>query len=81
MRKTLTLALLALLAITAHAQHFDWVKTIDGYDATQSNVGNKVVGSMTDRDGNLYICSSYGWGASLCGVTLPDAADTRNMVV
>lgn len=81
MRKTLTFALLALLAITAHAQHFDWVKTIDGYDATQSNVGNKVVGSMTDRDGNLYICSSYGWGASLCGVTLPDAADTRNMVV
>ena len=54
MRKTLTLALLALLAITAHAQHFDWVKTIDGYDATQSNVGNKVVGSMTDRVGKQH---------------------------
>ena len=29
-RKTLTFALLALLAITAHAQHFDWVKSYIG---------------------------------------------------
>ena len=29
-RKTLTFALLALLAVTAHAQHFDWVKSYIG---------------------------------------------------
>nr|MCR4816797.1 hypothetical protein [Bacteroidales bacterium] len=80
-KKGLSLALFALLAITAHGQRFDWAGTIDGYDQSSSNVANKIVGSMTDRGGNLYICAQYGWSASLCGANLPDGGENGNMVV
>ncbi len=80
-KKGLSLALFALLAITAHGQRFDWARTIDGYDQSSSNVANKIVGSMTDRGGNLYICAQYGWGATLCGANLPDGGENGNMVV
>ena len=80
-KKGLSLALFALLAITAHGQRFDWARTIDGYDQSSSNVANKIVGSMTDRGGNLYICAQYGWGASICGANLPDGGENGNMVV
>ena len=80
-KKGLSLALFALLAITAHGQRFEWARTIDGYDQSSSNVANKIVGSMTDRGGNLYICAQYGWSASLCGANLPDGGENGNMVV
>lgn len=80
-KSTLILALLALTTFAAHAQRFEWARTIDGYDQSSSNVGNKIAGSMTDGDGNLYICAQYGRSASLCGVNLPDRAQNGNMVV
>ena len=72
---------LVTLSFTVNAQRFEWARTIDGYDQSSSNVANKIVGSMTDSDGNLYICAQYGWGASLCGVNLPDRGENGNMVV
>ncbi len=53
-RKTLTFALLALMAITAHAQHFDWAK---GYGSSQE--GCLIKGTVTDSDGNLYILGQF----------------------
>lgn len=50
-RKTLTFALLALLAITAHAQHFDWVKSYSGQEPT-GKFWNYIVSSVTDSHGN-----------------------------
>jgi len=50
-RKALTLALLALMAVTAHAQHFDWVKSYTGTDR-QNKIDNYIVGSVTDSDGS-----------------------------
>jgi len=80
-KKVLSFAFFVLLAIATHAQYFEWARTIDGYDQSSSNVGNKIAGSMTDSDGDLYICAQYGWGASLCGVNLPDRGENGNMVV
>ena len=50
-RKALTFALLALLAITAHAQHFDWVKSYSGQEPT-GKFWNYIVSSVTDSHGN-----------------------------
>ena len=70
-KRIILLAALFALSLTSHAQRFEWAKTIDGYDQSSSDAGNKIAGSMTDSDGNLYICAQYGWGAALCGVTFP----------
>ena len=80
-KRIILLAALFALSLTSHAQRFEWARTIDGYDQSSSDVGNKIAGSMTDGDGNLYICAQYGWGASLCGVNLPDRGENGNMVV
>jgi len=80
-KRIILLAAFVVLTFAAHAQRFEWAKTIDGYDQSSSNIANKIVGSMTDSDGNLYICAQYGWGASLCGVNLPDRGENGNMVV
>ena len=65
-RKTLTFALLALLAITAHAQHFDWVKS---YIGESDNNGltdlNTIIGSAVDNEGNLYILGEFTKGAQI----------------
>ena len=80
-KRIILLAALFALSLTSHAQRFEWAKTIDGYDQSSSDVGNKIAGSMTDSDGNLYICAQYSRSASLCGVNLPDRGETINMVV
>jgi len=70
-RKTLTFALLALMAITAHAQHFDWVKS---YIGESDNNGltdlNTIVGSAVDKEGNLYILGEFTKGAQIDGTDL-----------
>ena len=81
MKKTVSFFLCVSVAFVLQAQKFDWATTINGYDASMNSTGNEIVGAMTDSAGNLYICSNYGWGASLCGVNLPDAANDFNMVV
>ena len=80
-KHALLLTLCVAFSISVHAQRFEWATTIDGYDVISTNVGNEIVGSMTDRDGNLYICSRYGYSASLCNVSLPDASSLYNMLV
>lgn len=62
-RKPLTFALLALLTITAHAQHFDWVKTYSGPDNTDGTPANEILGSVMDREGNVYILGQFIGGA------------------
>ena len=59
-----------LILNSLHAQHFDWVKDIDGYAQDAYNFNN-VTGSMTDHDGNLYVCGYYGWGADFYDIQLP----------
>ena len=81
-KAALTLALFALTFFSAKAQYFDWVQTLGGYDGA-SSLGTKMGGAMTDADGNLYVCSSYGWGASICDEPLLDSSygHGQNMVV
>ena len=68
-RKTLTFALLALMAITAHAQHFDWVKSYSGQEPT-GKLWNYIVSSVTDSHGNLYVAGQFANGASISGYEL-----------
>ena len=68
-RKTLTFALLALLTLTTHAQHFDWVKSYTGSDRP-GHVDNWIVGSVTDNDGNLYILGQCAHDAQIEGIPL-----------
>ena len=58
-RKTLTFALLALMAITAHAQHFDWVRSYFGPDNNDGTPANEVLGSVMDSKGNVYILGQF----------------------
>ncbi len=64
-RKTLTFALLALMAITAHAQRFDWVKSYSGQDPAGGGVANKPVGIVHDSEGNIYYLGQFGVGAGI----------------
>lgn len=68
-RKTLTFALLALLAIAAHAQHFDWVKSYSGQEPT-GKFWNYTVSSVTDSHGNLYVAGQFANGAAIDGQDL-----------
>lgn len=61
-RKTLTLALLALMAITAHAQHFDWAKSFYGYGDKYRNFP---CGLVADSEGNTYRLMQVGRGGWL----------------
>lgn len=58
-RKTLAFALLALIAITAHAQHFDWVRSYYGPNNSDGTPVNEILGSVMDRDGNVYILGQF----------------------
>ena len=58
-RKTLTFALFALLAITASAQHFDWVRSYYGPNNSDGTPVNEILGSVMDRDGNVYILGQF----------------------
>ena len=80
-RKTLTFALLALMAITTHAQHFDWVKSYTGTDR-QNRIDNYIVGSVTDSDGNVYILGQCAFNATFEGVSIsPIQYSNRNSIV
>ena len=81
MRKALTFALLALMAITAHAQHFDWVKSYSGQEPP-GRFWNYIVSSATDSHGNLYVAGQFANGASIDGQDLlpftPNGGNTSN---
>ena len=69
-KKILVLAVCVMSAFPSFSQHFDWVKDIDGYAEAAYNY-NDVIGSMTDHNGNLYVCGYYGWGADFYDIQLP----------
>ena len=62
-RKTLTFALLALMTLTAHAQHFDWVRSYFGPDYQNGDAANDLYGSVMDSEGNIYILGHFLGGA------------------
>lgn len=64
-KKVLSFALLALMAITAHAQHFDWAKSFYGYGDKYRNFP---CGLVADSEGNTYRLMQVGSGGTLDGV-------------
>ena len=70
-RKTLTFALLALMTLTVHAQHFDWVKSYWEIATNSGQTdGNKIIGTDADSDGNVYVIGEFTLGAQINGVDL-----------
>ena len=73
MKKTLLLAMLTLVALTTHAQHFDWVKSYSGQEPT-GKFWNYIVSSVTDSHGNLYVAGQL---AKACYRSLRTAGRSR----
>lgn len=69
MKKAITLTMLSLFTLVAHAQHFDWVKTYTGPDLNGSETNN-IVGSFVDAEGNFYFLGEFSPSATLCGIRL-----------
>ena len=67
-RKTLTFALLALMAFTTHAQHFDWVKHYHGLRDNYLSTG--IMRTATDSEGNLYVMGRFTSDAAIDGTYL-----------
>ena len=64
-RKTLIFAFLALLAIAAHAQQFEWAKSYYGYGDEYVNIPR---GLVADSEGNTYRLMQVSRGGTLDGV-------------
>ena len=64
-RKTLIFAFLALLAIAAHAQQFEWAKSFYGYGDEYVNIPR---GLVADSEGNTYRLMQVSRGGTLDGV-------------
>ena len=77
MKKAITLTILSLFTLVAHAQHFDWVKTYAG------NIEyTKIVSSVTDNAGNLYILGCFSQESRIDGVNLcPIATDKQCVLI
>ncbi len=65
MKKTIIIALLALVATITQAQRFEWAK---GFEV--ANEGRRLVGGITDSLGNLYILSNMDAVSSWDGEAL-----------
>ena len=74
-RKTLTFALFALMAITAHAQHFDWAKSFYGYGDEYRNFP---CGLVADSEGNTYRLMQVGRGGWLDTIDPFDGITNHN---
>ena len=74
-RKTLIFALLALLAITACAQQFEWAKSYYGYGDEYVNIPR---GLVADSEGNTYRLMQVGRGGTLDGVDPFDDITNHN---
>ena len=64
-RKTLIFAFLALLAIAAHAQQFEWAESYYGYGDEYVNIPR---GLVADSEGNTYRLMQVSRGGTLDGV-------------
>lgn len=81
-RKTIWLtAIIILPFFSAHAQHFDWVKSYSGQEPT-GKFWNYIVSSVTDSHGNLYVAGQFANGATIDGQSLlpfsPHGEQTEN---
>jgi hypothetical protein len=80
-KRIILLSALTFVAIAAHAQHFDWVKSYSGQEPS-GKYWNYIVSSVTDSQGNLYVAGQFANGASVDGQELlpfsPHGAQTEN---
>ena len=74
-KKVLSFALLALLAIAAHAQQFEWAKSYYGYGDNYVNIPR---GLVADSEGNTYRLMQVGRGGTLDGVDPFDGITNHN---
>ena len=74
-RKTLIFAFLALLAIAAHAQQFEWAKSYYGYGDEYVNIPR---GLVADSEGNTYRLMQVSRGGTLDGVDPFDGITNYN---
>ena len=72
MTKLFFFSILAMLSLTLHAQHFDWATSYSGYpgNSDTDNPGNKILSTVADRDGNVYILGECFPGSQINGVDL-----------
>ena len=80
-KSIILMAAFVVLTFTAHAQHFDWVKTYSGQDPAGRS-WNYIASSVTDSHGNLYVAGQFAYGASIDGQSLlsfsPHGGDINN---
>lgn len=66
MKRLLLILIISIFSLSAHAQHFDWVKSYKGQNDRWGNTDcNKIIGSAVDSDGNLYILGEFTQGAQI----------------
>ncbi len=69
LKSTALLVFCMLFSLPAFSQHFDWVKSYSGYSRSDYPY-NRIVGSVTDSHGNLYVAGQFGNGATIDGQDL-----------
>ena len=75
---TLTL-LLSLSVASMQAQEFQWAKGWTSGDNISGVPSNTIVKSLFDREGNIYILGTFGYGARLDGVELLPMPDPDSL--
>ena len=75
---TLTL-LLSLSVASMQAQEFQWAKGWTSGDNISGVPSNTIVKSLFDREGNIYILGTFGYGATLDGVELLPMPDPDSL--
>ena len=83
-KRTLWLIAMTLLSLTAHAQHFDWVKTYTGSDPS-GYLSNYIISSVCDANGDLYILGHFSNDAAMDGDDMlpinPSRPDNLNVCI
>ena len=79
MRKHVIFLLLALSVASMQAQEFQWAKGWTSGDNISGVPSNTIVKSLFDREGNIYILGTFGYGARLDGVELLPMPDPDSL--
>ncbi|MBR3959169.1 MAG: T9SS type A sorting domain-containing protein [Bacteroidales bacterium] len=79
MRKHVIFLLLALSVASMQAQEFQWAKGWTSGDNISGVPSNTIVKSLFDREGNIYILGTFGYGATLDGVELLPMPDPDSL--
>ena len=64
MKRLLLILIICLSSLSAHAQHFDWVRTYTGPEFSNGYAANEIYGSVMDISGNVYILGHFIGGAN-----------------